>query len=101
MRESCEYGSVRGARGNSRPYRVRRRFAAAHESPQGPMRRFAATQYNAHNGGLSGLSADGAGGARKPVAPSRAETRVGQVKTQDQSYAHIAVEKRFEAYGLD
>jgi hypothetical protein len=22
MRESCEYGSVRGARGNSRPYRV-------------------------------------------------------------------------------
>jgi putative ABC transport system substrate-binding protein len=25
MRESCEYGSVRGARGNSRPYRVRRR----------------------------------------------------------------------------
>jgi hypothetical protein len=23
MRESCEYGSVRGARGNSRPYRVR------------------------------------------------------------------------------
>ena len=25
MRESCEYGSVRGARGNSRPYRVQRR----------------------------------------------------------------------------
>src|SRR6516165_10587574 len=26
MRESCEYGFVRGARGNSRPYRVRREF---------------------------------------------------------------------------
>src|SRR6516165_4411561 len=30
MRESCEYGFVRGARGNSRPYRVHRRdFIAA------------------------------------------------------------------------
>jgi hypothetical protein len=28
MRESCKYGSVRGARGNSRPYRDRRRFMA-------------------------------------------------------------------------
>ena len=26
MRESCTYGSVRGARGNSRPYRDRREF---------------------------------------------------------------------------
>ncbi len=26
MRESCKYGSVRGARGNSRPYRDRREF---------------------------------------------------------------------------
>src|SRR6266699_3144279 len=26
MRESCMYGSVRGARGNSRPYRDRREF---------------------------------------------------------------------------
>ena len=26
MRESCMYGSVRGARGNSRPYRDRRAF---------------------------------------------------------------------------
>jgi hypothetical protein len=26
MRESCKYGSVRGARGNSRPYRDRRQF---------------------------------------------------------------------------
>src|SRR6266516_3451169 len=26
MRESCTYGSVRGARGNSRPYRDRRQF---------------------------------------------------------------------------
>ena len=26
MRESCMYGSVRGARGNSRPYRDRRQF---------------------------------------------------------------------------
>jgi hypothetical protein len=26
MRESCMYGSVRGARGNSRPYRNRREF---------------------------------------------------------------------------
>src|SRR6516162_9552660 len=26
MRESCKYGSVRGARGNSRPYRDRRTF---------------------------------------------------------------------------
>jgi hypothetical protein len=26
MRESCKYGSVRGARGNSRPYRDRRAF---------------------------------------------------------------------------
>ena len=26
MRESCKYGSVRGARGNSRPYRDRRDF---------------------------------------------------------------------------
>ena len=26
MRESCKYGSVRGARGNSRPYRGRREF---------------------------------------------------------------------------
>jgi hypothetical protein len=26
MRESCTYGSVRGARGNSRPYRDRRTF---------------------------------------------------------------------------
>ena len=26
MRESCKYGSVRGARGNSRPYRTRREF---------------------------------------------------------------------------
>jgi hypothetical protein len=26
MRESCKYGSVRGARGNSRPYRDRRSF---------------------------------------------------------------------------
>ena len=26
MRESCTYGSVRGARGNSRPYRDRRNF---------------------------------------------------------------------------
>ena len=29
MRESCKYGSVRGARGNSRPYRDRREFIAA------------------------------------------------------------------------
>jgi putative ABC transport system substrate-binding protein len=28
MRESCTYGSVRGARGNSRPYRDRREFIA-------------------------------------------------------------------------
>jgi hypothetical protein len=28
MRESCTYGSVRGARGNSRPYRDRRQFIA-------------------------------------------------------------------------
>jgi ABC transporter substrate binding protein len=28
MRESCKYGSVRGARGNSRPYRDRRDFIA-------------------------------------------------------------------------
>jgi hypothetical protein len=26
MRESCMYGSERGARGNSRPYRTRREF---------------------------------------------------------------------------
>ena len=26
MRESCMYGSERGARGNSRPYRTRRAF---------------------------------------------------------------------------
>jgi hypothetical protein len=26
MRKSCTYGSVRGARGNSRPYRDRRTF---------------------------------------------------------------------------
>jgi hypothetical protein len=26
MRESCMYGSERGARGNSRPYRTRRQF---------------------------------------------------------------------------
>ena len=26
MRESCTYGTVRGARGNSRPYRDRREF---------------------------------------------------------------------------
>src|ERR1700704_2897644 len=32
MRESRTYGSVRGARGNSRPYRERRPFAAVHES---------------------------------------------------------------------
>src|SRR6266496_1264292 len=29
MRESCMYGSERGARGNSRPYRDRRTFMAA------------------------------------------------------------------------
>ena|SRR6266567_1677561 len=29
MRESCTYGSVRGARGNSRPYRDRRGVCAA------------------------------------------------------------------------
>src|SRR6266571_5788221 len=29
MRESCMYGSERGARGNSRPYRDRREFLAA------------------------------------------------------------------------
>src|SRR5262249_54097750 len=34
MRESCTYGSVRGARGNSRPYRDRP-FAALHESAFG------------------------------------------------------------------
>src|SRR5262245_15124611 len=28
MRESCMYGSERGARGNSRPYRTRREFIA-------------------------------------------------------------------------
>ena len=28
MRESCKYGSARGARGNSRPYRNRREFVA-------------------------------------------------------------------------
>ena len=32
MRESRTYGSVRGARGNSRPYRVSVLFAAVHES---------------------------------------------------------------------
>jgi putative tryptophan/tyrosine transport system substrate-binding protein len=29
MRESCMYGSERGARGNSRPYRTRREFILA------------------------------------------------------------------------
>jgi hypothetical protein len=40
MRESLMYGSVRGARGNSRPYRDMR-FAAVHESAVGsaPRRR--------------------------------------------------------------
>jgi len=28
MRESCMYGSERGARGNSRPYRTRRDFVS-------------------------------------------------------------------------
>ena len=37
MRESRTYGSVRGARGNSRPYREH--FAAVHESGLPPMRR--------------------------------------------------------------
>jgi hypothetical protein len=32
MRESRPYGSVRGARGNSRPYREGRFFATLHES---------------------------------------------------------------------
>src|SRR6202035_5427153 len=34
MRESCTYGSVRGGRGNSHPYRDLR-FAAVHESAYG------------------------------------------------------------------
>jgi hypothetical protein len=38
MRESCMYGSVRGARGNSRPYRDIL-FAAVHESASGTKRR--------------------------------------------------------------
>jgi hypothetical protein len=42
MRESCTSGSVRGARGNSRPYRnvqLRSFFAAVHESASGTKRR--------------------------------------------------------------
>ena len=37
MRESCTSGSVRGARGNSRPYR--NTFVALHESGCGTKRR--------------------------------------------------------------
>jgi hypothetical protein len=42
MRESRLYGFVRGALSNERPYRVRKPFAAAHESLPGPSRRIAA-----------------------------------------------------------
>jgi hypothetical protein len=41
MRESLMYGSVRGARGNSRPYRDML-FAAVHESGRGTLRQIAA-----------------------------------------------------------
>src|SRR5262245_19329024 len=43
MRESCTYGSVRGARGNSRPYRAGSN-AATHESGSGPEQNRAAPQ---------------------------------------------------------
>ena len=36
MRESCTSGSVRGARGNSRPYRNRREFIAQAETGRRP-----------------------------------------------------------------
>src|SRR5947209_8941214 len=39
MRESCMYGSVRGARGNSRPYRDRRDFSLAARRSRGRWRR--------------------------------------------------------------
>ena len=35
MRESCTYGSVRGARGNSRPYRDRRKVVRSWTITQG------------------------------------------------------------------
>ena len=49
MRESRTYGSGRGARGNSRPYREiiarsARRFVAVHESGFGTTRPFVAVQ---------------------------------------------------------
>jgi hypothetical protein len=36
MRESCTYGSVRGVRGNSHPYRARREFIAQAETGRRP-----------------------------------------------------------------
>jgi len=41
MRESRPYGSVRGARGNSRPYRVLCRLLHLLRSPLGTKRRWA------------------------------------------------------------
>ena len=35
MRENCTYGSARGARGNSRPYRDRRQFIRPDDSNRG------------------------------------------------------------------
>jgi hypothetical protein len=39
MRESCTYGTVRGVRGNSHPYRVTLPFAGVHESASGVLKR--------------------------------------------------------------
>jgi hypothetical protein len=50
MRESLMYGSVRGARGNSRPYRDPP-FAALHESPLGTKRRLGNVHFCAACGG--------------------------------------------------
>ena len=57
MRESCTSGSVRGARGNSRPYRNCNRHivAAVHESVVGTKRRSAAVQQYSGNRRISGL----------------------------------------------
>ncbi len=66
MRESRTYGFVRGARGNSRPYRVNHAtsFAMLHESVSGPTLPTAAAQQFGGNLRYSGRDANVVGTVR-------------------------------------